>query len=143
MKVAFRRYFGSVLFAVLLVVSVTLGATGGVLFVYNSELPQVESLEDYRPNVVTEVYGDDGQVIGTFALERRIIIEPAQIPLALTDALVSVEDQNFFQHWDSTSTAYLEQLSRTSWPVESSKAAARSRSNLLKIFSFRHKDNGL
>ena len=99
MKVAFRRYFGSVLFAVLLVVSITLGATGGVLFVYNSELPQVESLEDYRPNVVTEVYGDDGQVIGSFALERRIIIEPGQIPLTLTDALVSVEDQNFFQHW--------------------------------------------
>ena len=99
MKVAFRRYFGSLLFAALLVVSIALGATGGVLFVYNSDLPQVESLEAYRPNVITEVYGDDGQVIGSFALERRLIVEGSQIPPVLKDALVSVEDQNFYSHW--------------------------------------------
>ena len=95
----FRRYFGSVLFVALLVLSITLGATGGVLFVYNTELPQVESLEDYRPNVITEVYGDDGQVIGSFALERRIIIETEQIPQVFKDAIISVEDQNFYGHW--------------------------------------------
>ena len=99
MKVAFRRYFGSVLFAALLVFSITLGATGGVLFVYNSDLPQVESLEAYRPDVVTEVYGDDGQVIGSFALEHRLIVEASQIPPVLKDAIVSVEDQNFYRHW--------------------------------------------
>jgi penicillin-binding protein 1A len=99
MKVAFRRYFGSLLFAALLVVSIALGATGGVLFVYNSDLPQVESLEAHRPNVITEVYGDDGQVIGSFALERRLIVEGSQIPPVLKDALVSVEDQNFYSHW--------------------------------------------
>ncbi len=99
MKIAFRRYFGSALFAALLVVSIAMGATGGVLFVYNSDLPQVESLEAYRPNVVTEVYGDNGQVIGSFALERRLIIEHTQIPPILKDAIVSVEDQNFYRHW--------------------------------------------
>ena len=99
MKLQVRRYFGSFLFAALLVFSITLGATGGVLFVYNSELPQVESLEDYRPNVITEVYGDDGQVIGSFALERRIIVETDQLPEVLKDAIVSVEDQNFYDHW--------------------------------------------
>ena len=99
MKLQIQRYFGSFLFAALLVFSITLGATGGVLFVYNSELPQVESLEDYRPNVITEVYGDDGQVIGSFALERRIIIKAVQLPAVLKDAIVSVEDQNFYDHW--------------------------------------------
>jgi penicillin-binding protein 1A len=99
MRSAFRRYFGSVLFAVLLAASIGLGAAAGVLFVYASALPQVESLEDYRPNVITEVYGDDGQVIGSFALERRIIVEPGQIPPVLRDAIVSVEDQNFYEHW--------------------------------------------
>ena len=69
------------------------------MFVYNTELPQVESLEDYRPNVITEVYGDDGQVIGSFALERRIIIETEQIPQVFKDAIISVEDQNFYGHW--------------------------------------------
>ena len=99
MRLQIRRYFGSFLFAALLVFSITLGATGGILFVYNSELPQVESLEDYRPNVITEVYGDGGQVIGSFALERRIIVESDQLPSVLKDAIVSVEDQNFYDHW--------------------------------------------
>jgi penicillin-binding protein 1A len=99
MKRAFRRYFGSALFAVLLVCSIVLGATGGVLFVYNSDLPEVQRLGDYRPNVITEVYDDDGQIIGTFALERRIILQPDQIPTVVRDAIVSVEDQNFYRHW--------------------------------------------
>lgn len=99
MQSVFRRYFGSVVFAVLFVLSILTGAAGGVLFVYHSNLPQVDSLEDYRPNVVTEVYGDDGQVIATFALERRIIVESQQIPQVLKDAIVSVEDQNFYSHW--------------------------------------------
>jgi len=99
MRFEFRRYFVSVLFVFLLVLSIAVGAGAGFLFVYSSDLPQVESLEDYRPNVVTEVYGNDGQVIGTFALERRIIVEPSQIPEVLKDAIVSVEDQNFYSHW--------------------------------------------
>jgi penicillin-binding protein 1A len=70
-----------------------------VLFVYNSDLPQVNSLEDRHPSLITEVRADDGQVIGTFALERRLIITWDEIPQVLKDAITSVEDQNFFTHW--------------------------------------------
>ncbi len=99
MRRTFRRYFGSVLFPILLVCSIVMGATAGVLFVYNSDLPEVQRLEEYRPNVITEVYDDAGQIIGTFALERRIVIEPDQLPPVLRDAILSVEDQNFYRHW--------------------------------------------
>ena len=99
MRRTFRRYFGSVLFPILLVCSIVVGATGGVLFVYNSDLPEVQRLEEYRPNVITEVYDDAGQIIGTFALERRIVIEPDRLPPVLRDAILSVEDQNFYRHW--------------------------------------------
>lgn len=99
MRWALRRYSVWVLFGILLFCSIVAGAAIGVLFVYNSDLPQVESLEDYRPDVVTEVYAEDGQVIATFALERRIIVEEHQIPQVLKDAIVSVEDQNFYSHW--------------------------------------------
>ena len=105
MRSAFRKYFGSALFVVLLVSSIVMGATGGVLFVYNSDLPEVRRLEDYRPNAITEVYDDAGQIIGTFALERRIIVEPDQIPDVLRDAIVSVEDKNFYRHWGLDLTA--------------------------------------
>src|SRR5262249_55744216 len=99
MRTQLRRYLGSLVFVFLLCLSIAVGATAGVLFVYNSDLPQVNSLEDYRPSLITEVYADDGQVIGSFALERRIVVTWAQIPQVVKDAIISVEDQNFYDHW--------------------------------------------
>src|SRR5437667_10843629 len=99
MKSQLRRYLGSLVFLFLLCLSVAVGATAGVLFVYNSDLPQVNSLEDYHPSLITEVYSDDGQIIGSFALERRIMVTWDQIPQVVRDAITSVEDQNFFSHW--------------------------------------------
>ncbi len=99
MKSQLQKYLGSLVFVFLLCLSIALGATAGVLFVYNSDLPQVAQLEDYRPSLITEVYADAGQVIGSFALERRIQVAWDQIPQVMRDAIVSVEDQNFYEHW--------------------------------------------
>src|SRR5213594_180443 len=99
MRSQLRRYLGSLVFVFLLCLAVAVGATAGVLFVYNSDLPQVSSLEDYHPSLITEVYSDDGRVIGSFALERRVVITWEQIPQVVKDAITSVEDQNFYAHW--------------------------------------------
>jgi penicillin-binding protein 1A len=99
MRSQLKRYLGSLVFVFLLCLSIALGATAGVLFVYNSDLPQVNSLEDRHPSLITEVYSDDLQVIGSFALERRIIVTWDEIPQVVKDAITSVEDQNFFNHW--------------------------------------------
>jgi penicillin-binding protein 1A len=90
---------GRLAFAVLLLLVIALGAAGGLLFVYSSDLPEIRALEDYTPNVVTELYADDGQQIGTFALQRRILLTWEQIPPVLKDAITSTEDQHFFEHW--------------------------------------------
>ena len=71
----------------------------GCLFVYSSDLPEIHALEDYRPDVVTELYADDGQSIGTFALQRRILLTYGQIPKVLRDAIFTTEDQHFEEHW--------------------------------------------
>jgi penicillin-binding protein 1A len=94
-----QRYLGSLIFVVLLCLSIAVGATAGVLFVYNSDLPQVASLEDSRPSVIAEVKSDDGQLIGSFAQERRFLVKWEEIPPVLRDAIISVEDQNFYEHW--------------------------------------------
>src|SRR5438105_1056767 len=99
MKSQLKRYLGSLVFVFLLCLSIALGATAGVLFVYNSDLPQVNSLEDYHPSLITEVRSDDGRIIGSFALERRIVVTYDQIPTVVKDAIISVEDQNFQTHW--------------------------------------------
>ena len=62
-------------------------------------LPEIRALENYRPNVVTELYADDGQSIGTFAMQRRILFTYRQIPNFLRDAILTTEDQHFEEHW--------------------------------------------
>ena len=94
-----RKLIGRVAFVFLLLCSVALGVSAGLLFVYASDLPEIRALEDYRPNVVTELYGDDGQLIGSFALQRRILINYEQIPPVLKNAILVTEDQHFEEHW--------------------------------------------
>src|SRR6202142_2119970 len=94
-----HKLAGRLAFAKLLTGVVALGVAAGLLFVYSSDLPQIRALEDYRPNVVTELYADDGQQIGTFALQRRILLTWEQIPQTLKDAITPTDDQHFLQHW--------------------------------------------
>src|SRR4051812_5991866 len=94
-----RRLAGRLAFAFLLILAIAVGIGAGLLFVYSSDLPEVHALETYQPNVVTELYGDDGQEIGTFALQRRILLSFEQIPPVLQAAITSTEDQHFFEHF--------------------------------------------
>src|SRR5262245_8556287 len=94
-----RNLFRTVVFLLLLLASIGIGALTGLLIVYKSDLPEVRQLEDYRPNVITELYAEDGRTIGSFALERRVVITYEQIPAALKDALIATEDQNFERRW--------------------------------------------
>src|SRR6202521_827079 len=85
--------------AFLLLCSITLGAACGLLFVYASDLPEIRALETYRPDVVTEIYADDGQLVGSFALQRRILMTYEQCPKVLYNAATAIEDQHFEEHW--------------------------------------------
>jgi penicillin-binding protein 1A len=99
MRITGGTLFGRLAFTFLLLCSIAFGAAIGLLFVYTSDLPEIHALEDYRPNVVTELYADDGQSIGTFALQRRILLSYGQIPKVLKDAIITTEDQHFEEHW--------------------------------------------
>src|ERR1700719_2980771 len=85
--------------AFLLLCSIALGAACGLLFVYASDLPEIRALETYRPDVVTEIYADDGQLVGSFALQRRILMTYEQCPRILYNAVTAIEDQHFEEHW--------------------------------------------
>src|ERR1700688_4932749 len=94
-----RKVVGRVAFSLLLLAAIAIGALAGLLFVYSSDLPQIRALEDFRPDIVTELYADDGQVIGNFALQRRVLLTYEQYPQILKDAILTTEDQHFDQHW--------------------------------------------
>ncbi|MGC1293306.1 MAG: PBP1A family penicillin-binding protein [Candidatus Acidiferrales bacterium] len=93
------KFFSRVAIFLLVLCSIAVGCAAGLLFVYNSDLPQIQELENYRPDVVTELYADDGTSIGTFALQRRILLTYDQLPQVLKDAIISTEDRHFMEHW--------------------------------------------
>ena len=99
MKVGGGTRFGRLALSFLVICAAALGAACGLLFVYSSDLPEIHALENYHPNVVTELYADDGQSIGTFAIQHRILLTYDQIPRKLRDAILTAEDQHFEEHW--------------------------------------------
>lgn len=83
----------------LVMTSAIIGALIGTLFVYSTDLPQIDELERYRPSTITELYDNQGRVIGSFALQRRVIAQYDEYPKVLRDAILSIEDKDFEKHW--------------------------------------------
>src|SRR6201981_1390760 len=98
-EVESKKLVGRVLFGLLVLVAALLGATAGLLLVYSNDLPQVDELEHYRPSSITELYDDQGRTIGSFALQRRVVASYEDYPEVLRQALISIEDKDFYRHW--------------------------------------------
>lgn len=70
----------------------------GYFFYLLATLPKVDRLADYKPPIVSQVFGDDGSLVGEFYLERRTVVPVEKIPKKLIQAFVAAEDANFYQH---------------------------------------------
>jgi penicillin-binding protein 1A len=94
-----KKLVRRVVFALLVLTSALVGSLAGLLIVYSTDLPQISELERYRPSTITEIYDDRGQVIGSFALQRRVLASYDDFPKVLHDAIISTEDKSFEKHW--------------------------------------------
>jgi penicillin-binding protein 1A len=92
------RYARHAGIAALFVTAALLGTLSGVLFAYSDDLPEVSALDNYSPNTITRVLGKDGQLVGEFAVERRVVIHYNDIAPDLRNAIISAEDADFFDH---------------------------------------------
>ncbi len=94
---------GKGLFKVVLLLVATLAVVsalgvGGYLFYLLARLPRVDRLADYKPPIVSQVFGDDGSLVGEFYLERRIVVPVERMPRKLIQAFVAAEDASFYSH---------------------------------------------
>ena len=114
-RISGSSLFGRLAFMFLLSCSVGFGAAVGLLFVYTSDLPEIRALEDYRPDMVTELYADDGQI------HRHL--RPATPHSAHLSAnsrkscgtrFSTTEDQHFEEHWGVDFTRVVGAAWRTS-----------------------------
>ena len=75
-----------------------LGAFAGSLASGFFRVPRVSELETYRPDIITEIRAADGSTIARYAVERRILVNGADIPPVVKKAIIATEDKNFYSH---------------------------------------------
>ena len=79
----------------LLGASALFGVMLGLILVYSINLPQMTELERYRPSTTTDLYDIHGQVFGSFADERRVVVPYSEFPPVLRSAIFAIEDKDF------------------------------------------------
>ncbi|MBA3670314.1 MAG: PBP1A family penicillin-binding protein [Sphingomonas sp.] len=70
----------------------------GIWVYFAAGLPSSESLLAYRPPLPTNVRGNDGTPVQTFARERRVELAYDEVPPLVVNAFLSAEDKTFFSH---------------------------------------------
>jgi penicillin-binding protein 1A len=83
---------------IVLLAGITAGVFIGAFFAFTRDLPQIRSLETFRPQSVTRIYSADKSLLAELYLEKRDPIPLESIPPYLISALVATEDRKFYTH---------------------------------------------
>jgi len=61
-------------------------------------LPSIDALTDYQPKIPLRVFSAEGLLLGEFGEERRNVVSFAEVPVLMKQAILSAEDDRFYQH---------------------------------------------
>ncbi len=75
-----------------------LGGLAGVGAGALIQMPRVDSIADFQPALITQLFDADGKRFATFARERRILLADEDLPELVRQAILASEDSNFFEH---------------------------------------------
>jgi penicillin-binding protein 1A len=92
------RFFGFLFAVGTILFLVGIAVAAGLIWHYNKDLPDYSQLQDYEPPVMTRVHASDGSLLAEYARERRLYLPIQAVPKLVTNAFVSAEDKNFWQH---------------------------------------------
>jgi penicillin-binding protein 1A len=71
---------------------------GFMLMMAYPNLPDIDSLATYQPKMPLRVYSADNVLIGEFGEERRSLVRYKDIPKVMTQAVLAIEDDRFYEH---------------------------------------------
>lgn len=91
----FVKWFWGILLVPAAVVLLMLLLTAAGAF---GKLPSFEDLENPKSNIATEVYSEDGKLVGSFYVQNRSYVDFEDLSPALVAALISTEDSRFYSH---------------------------------------------
>lgn len=71
----------------------------GLIILYSQIRFDVDKIVDYKPKLTTQFFDKNGVHLGNiFDKENRLYVKYSSIPPRVTEALVAIEDTNFFEH---------------------------------------------
>ena len=68
------------------------------LMVLARDLPSLEELQQFNPEQVSKIMSADGKVISELYIHKRDVVKISKIPRHLRNALLSMEDRQFYTH---------------------------------------------
>lgn len=92
-----KKTLKSIKYFIVACIAFALASMAG-LNLYLASLEPIENLEEFKPNIVTQIDSQDGQIIKTFTAFNSSSIEVTDIPDTLKKAFIATEDKNFYNH---------------------------------------------
>ena len=92
-----NKFFNNLKMFILIVTALML-AGFVALNLYLSSLPKIDHLEEFKPNIVTKFYSEDGEIIKTFTAYTYDKVDLKDVPEELKNAIIATEDKNFYRH---------------------------------------------
>lgn len=85
----------SLIAALVLAIVLVIGISIALIY---PTLPDASELTDYRPKLPLRIYAENNTLIGEFGEERRKFVPINEIPVIMKQAILSIEDSNFYTH---------------------------------------------
>ena len=92
------KFFKLAFLLCILFFACAIGIWLGVYLSIRQNLPSISMLEEFEPNIITYIYSDEGEVIGEYAIEKRIEIPYEDISEIVINAIIATEDPRFYSH---------------------------------------------
>jgi penicillin-binding protein 1A len=89
-KIFWWVFFSGLLFGILFIVSANFGLLG--------KMPSIDELSNPTALIASQVYAEDGSLMGKYLIEDRIDVEYKEISPQVINALVATEDERFLSH---------------------------------------------
>lgn len=69
-----------------------------VFYKYGKDLPSINELKSYDPEIASRVYASNGILLKEYATEHRLFVPINNIPEIVKNAFLAAEDNNFYNH---------------------------------------------
>jgi penicillin-binding protein 1A len=89
-RILWILFFTGLFLGILIIVAADLGWLG--------KMPSIEELQNPSASLASQVYADDGTLMGKYYLQDRVNVKYSDISKYVVEALVATEDERFYDH---------------------------------------------